>query len=154
MAGGSVLLEIREQHDGVCIVHCEGSLVPGPEMEYLQTRLEAIRRLPCNRLLIDFQHVTAIGSTGVNFIVGACCSVTRRAGARIVLTGVNRYVRQVLDLTRLTTLIPLASNIASGLAMLREESPLPSLSLLSCSPAGVPLSETERLCPLPVSAAP
>ncbi len=65
-----MLIEIQKQY-GVCILHCEGSLVPGSEMEYLQTRLDEIRRGRCNRLLIDFQHVAAIGSVGVTFIVGA-----------------------------------------------------------------------------------
>src|SRR6201999_2753321 len=72
-----------------------------------------------HKLLIDFEHVAAIGSAGVTFIVGVYLSVTRQRGGRIVLTGVNGCVRHVLDLTRLTTLIPLASDLASGLAMLR-----------------------------------
>ncbi len=129
-----MLIEIEEQYDGVCIVHCAGSLVPGPEMDYLQTKLDQIRRLPCNRLLIDFEDVAAIGSAGVTFIVGAYCSVIRRPGGGVVLTGVNRNVRHVLDITRLTRHIPLASDLASGLAILWAEPALASVSL-SCSSA-------------------
>jgi anti-anti-sigma factor len=134
-----MLIEIQKQkqYHGVCILHCEGSLVPGAEMDYLQTKLDEIKRLPCHRLLIDFQNVAAIGSMGVTFIVGAYSSVTRQPGGCMVLTGVNRYVRQVLDLTRLSTLIPLAPDLASGLAMLRAEPPLSALSLSNCSSANV-----------------
>jgi anti-anti-sigma factor len=131
-----MLIEIQKQYDGVCILHCDGSLVPGPEMDYLETKLDEIRRSPCKRLLIDFRHVAAIGSVGVTFIVGVYCSVTRRPGGQVVLTGVNRDVRHVLDVTRLTTLIPLASDIASGLAMLRSQPGLPGLAL-PCSSANV-----------------
>ena len=128
-----MLIEIQKQCDGVCILHCDGSLVPGPEMDYLETKLDEIRRSRCKRLLIDFRHVAAIGSVGVTFIVCAYCSVTRRPGGQVVLTGVNRNVRHVLDVTQLTTLIPLASDIASGLAMLRSEPHLPPLALPYCS---------------------
>lgn len=128
-------IEIQDKYDCVYVLHCEGSLVPGPELEYLQTRLDEIKRLACTRLLIDFQDVAAIGSIGVTFIVGAYSSVTGQPGGCIVLTGVNQYVRQVLDLTRLSTLIPLASDLAAGLAILRAEPPLPSLSLSNCSTA-------------------
>jgi anti-anti-sigma factor len=118
-----MLIEIQKQkqYDGVCVLHCEGSLVPGPEMDYLETKLDEIKRLTCNRLLIDFQNVAAIGSMGITFIVGAYSSVTRRPGGRMVLTGANRFVRRVLDLTQLSTLIPLASDLASGIAMLRAK---------------------------------
>jgi anti-anti-sigma factor len=116
-----MFIELQQQYDGLCILHCEGSLVPGPEMDYLQTKLDEIKRLACARLAIDFQDVIAIGSMGVTWIVGAYASVTRRPGGRFVLTGVNRHVRQVLDLTRLSTVIPLAPDLASGLAILRSK---------------------------------
>jgi anti-anti-sigma factor len=132
-----MLIEIQKQYDGVCILHCKGSLVPGPGMNYLQIKLDEITRLPCNRLVIDFQNVAAIGSVGVTFIVGAYCAVSERPGGRVVLTGVNGNVRHVLDLTRLTRLIPLASDLGLGLATLRTEPHLPSLSLSNCSSANV-----------------
>ena len=125
-----MLIEMQKQRRdwGVSILHCEGSLVPGPEMGYLAAKLGEIEGLQFHKLLIDFEHVAAIGSAGVTFIVGVYLSVTRQPvtrqrGGRIVLTGVNGCVRHVLDLTRLTTLIPLASDLASGLAMLRAAAP-------------------------------
>ena len=130
-----MLIEIQEQYDCVCILRCAGSLVPGPATEYVHSKLDEINRLPCNRLLIDFQNVAAIGSLGVTFLVGVYSSVTRQPGGCMVLAGANRYVKQVLDLTRLSTLIPLACDLASGLAILRAESPLSSLSLVNCSSA-------------------
>ena len=58
---------------------------------------------------------------GVTFIVAAWKSVMRRSGGRFVLTGVNPRVRLVLDLTRISTVIPLAPDLASGLAILGAE---------------------------------
>ena len=124
-----MLIEI-EQHDRVCILRCKGRFVAGPEMEYMQTRLDDVKRLACTKVLADFQDVTSIGSMGVTFIVGAYTSVVRKPGGRFVLAGVNPVVQHVLDLTRLSTVIPLASDVASGLAILRAEAPLGSMAAI------------------------
>jgi anti-anti-sigma factor len=118
-----MLIEI-ELTDCICILRCKGRFVAGPEMEYMQTKLDEIKKLACTNVLADFQDVTSIGSMGVAFIVGAYTSVVRRAGGRFVLVGVTPHVQHVLDLTRLSTVIPLASDLASGLAVLRGESPM------------------------------
>ncbi|HTB16802.1 MAG TPA: STAS domain-containing protein [Bryobacteraceae bacterium] len=124
-----MLIEI-EQHDRVCILHCKGRLVAGPEMEYLQTQLDDIKKLACTTVLADFQDVTSIGSMGVTFIVGIYTSVIRKPGGRFLLTGASPHVQHVLDLTRLSTIIPAASDLATGLAILRGEAFLgaPALS--------------------------
>jgi anti-anti-sigma factor len=116
-----MLIEIEQQCDRVCILRCKGRIVAGPEMEYVQTKMQEIKKLSCAKVLADFDGVTAIGSMGVMFIVGAYASVMRQPGGCFVMTGVNPHVRHVLDLTRLTTVIPLASDLASGLAMLQAE---------------------------------
>jgi anti-anti-sigma factor len=112
-----MLIEI-EQRDQVCILHCKGRLVAGPEMEYMQIKMDEIKRVACTKVLADFKDVTSVGSMGVAFVVGIYTSVVRRPGGRFVLAAVNPLVLHVLDLTRLSTVIPLASDLAAGLAML------------------------------------
>jgi anti-anti-sigma factor len=132
--GDPMLIDI-EQYDRVCILHCKGRFVSGPEMEYTQLKLDAIKRLACTKVLADFEDVTSIGSMGVAFIVGAYTSVMRKPGGRFVLAGVSPLVQHVLDLTRLSTVIPQASDVASGLAVLRAEAPLGPMALSSNAPA-------------------
>jgi anti-anti-sigma factor len=122
-----MLIEI-EHYYSVCILHCEGRFVAGPEMEYIQAKLDGIKRLACNRVLVDFQSVSSLGSIGVTFIVGVYTSVIRRAGGRFVLAGANPHVRHVLDLTGLGGVIPLAADLASGLAVLGAEAPMGPLA--------------------------
>lgn len=123
-----MLIEI-EHCDSVCILHCGGRFVAGPEMEYMQTKMDDIKRLACNKVLADFQDVGSLGSMGVTFIVGIYSSVIRKPGGRFVLAGASPHVQHVLDLTRLSTVITLASDLASGLAVLRAEAPKnPALS--------------------------
>jgi len=123
-----MLIDI-EQFDRVCILRCKGRFVAGPEMEYMQTKMDEIKRLACTNVLADFQDVASIGSMGVAFIVGAYTSVIRRPGGRFVLAGVSPPVRHVLDLTKLSTVIPLACDLASGLAMLGAEGQMGSPKL-------------------------
>jgi anti-anti-sigma factor len=120
-----MFIEIREHYDGICIVHCEGALVPGREMWDVQARLDEIGKLTCTRLLLDFQDVTAIGSMGVTFIVAVWKSVVGRPGGRFVLTGINPRVRRVLDLTRISTLISIAPDLASGLEIFGSQAVAP-----------------------------
>lgn len=103
-------------------------------MEYVQTKMDEIKKLACAKVLADFQDVTSIGSMGVTFIVAAYTSVMRQPEGRFVLAGVNPHVKHVLDLTHLSTLIPLASDLASGLAILRAQAPMASPSLSSSAP--------------------
>jgi len=129
-----MLIEI-EQHDRYCILRCKGRFVAGPEMEYMQTKMEDIKRLACIKVLADFQDVAAIGSMGVAFIVGVYTSVIRKPCGRFVLAGAGAPILHVLELTGLSTVIPQASDLASGLAMLRADAPMDPLPLSKSAPA-------------------
>jgi anti-anti-sigma factor len=95
----------------------------------MQTKLDDIKKRACTKILADFQDVTCVGSMGVTFLVGLYTSVMRKPGGRFVLAGVIPHVQHVLDLTRLSTVIPLASDLESGLAVLRAETPAGPLHL-------------------------
>jgi len=119
----NMLIEI-EQNDFVCILHCKGRFVAGPEMDYMQTKLDHIKELACTKVLADFRDVTSVGSMGVTFVVGIYTSVIRKPGGRFVLAGASPMVRHILDLTRLSTVIPQAADLESGLAVLRQDAPM------------------------------
>ncbi len=112
-----MLIDI-EQLDSVCILHCEGRFVAGPDMEYVQTKLQEVKRLACTKVLANFEKVTSLGSIGVTFIVGTYASVMQRPGGCFVLVGANSIIQGVLHLTRLDTVIPQAADVAAGLAFL------------------------------------
>jgi anti-anti-sigma factor len=130
-----MFIEIEQQYDRVCIVRCKGPFLPGPELTYMQAKMDEVKRLECAKVLIDFQDVTSIASMGATFIVGIYTTVMKQSGGRFVLTGCNPCVRHVLDLTRLSTVIPLASDLASGLIILRAEAPMAPLALSSSGSA-------------------
>jgi anti-anti-sigma factor len=108
-----------EQKDGICILRLEGRLVAGIDFEFLRVKAEEVKKSNCSKVLADFREVPAVGSTGMGFIVGIYTSVTKVPEGRFVLVGPQKRVREVLDLTRLSTIIPIAADMESGIAFLR-----------------------------------
>src|SRR5215471_9155486 len=110
-----------EQNDDVCVVHFSGRFATGSDLDYLCAKTEEIKNRSPSKVLADLSAVAYIGSTFIGLLVGIYMSVTSRAGGRFVLVGLNPMVRKVLDVTRLSTVIPLAPDMATGLVALRSE---------------------------------
>jgi anti-anti-sigma factor len=113
-----MLIEVR-QKDEICHVRCEGHFITA-DQEYLRAKRDEIKGVNCKKVLADFRDVPDIGSAGVGFIVGVYTS-TKNLGGRFVLVGLRPRVREVLDITRVSTIIPLAADVASGLVTLCDE---------------------------------
>lgn len=114
-----MLIELQ-QKDDVFILRFQGRIATGADLEYLSTKLEEIRSRRSDKVLADFSGASSIGSTGLGFVVGVYTSVVKAPGGRFVLVGANHRVREVLDLTRLSTIIPLAEDMNAGLAVLQK----------------------------------
>jgi len=114
-----MLIELQEKDD-VVVLRFQGRITTGLDLEYLMTKLEEVRSRRSDKVLADFREVSSIGSTGLGFVVGVYTSVVKIPDGRFVLVGANARVREVLDLTRLSTIIPLAEDMSSGLAALQR----------------------------------
>jgi anti-anti-sigma factor len=113
-----MLIELH-QIDDVCVLRFEGRLSTGADPEYLRGKTEELKRLGCVKVLADFREVLSIGSTAIGFLVAVYSSVSKMPDGRFVLVGAQPRVLEVLDLTRLSTILPMAGDIASGMAALR-----------------------------------
>jgi len=113
-----MLIEVH-QTDDVCTLRFEGRFTTGVELEYLRGKADELKQLSCGKVLVDFREVVSVGSTAIGFIVAIYSSVVAKPDGRFVLVGAQQRVREVLDLTRLSSILPLASDMASGLALLR-----------------------------------
>ena len=118
MESKPMLIEVR-QKDEICLVRCEGHFITA-DQEYLRAKKDEIKRANCKKVLADFSDVSDIGSAGIGFIVSVYTSA-KNSGGRFVLVGIRPRVREVLDITRVSTVIPLAADIASGLIALCDE---------------------------------
>src|ERR1700681_1063760 len=113
-----MLIEVKPK-DGICLVRCEGRLVTA-DHKYLHAKKDEIKGANCKKVLADFSEVPEIGSAGIGFIVSLYTS-TKNSGGRFVLVGLRPRVREVLDISHVSTVIPLAADIASGLVTLCDE---------------------------------
>lgn len=64
---------------------------------------EARRRTEVQRLVVDLTSVTLITTPGLGALV-ALQKFSREHGIRLVLCGLSPYVREIFDLTRLSTI--------------------------------------------------
>ena len=113
-----MLIELN-QIDDVCILRFEGRFNTGFDPEYLRSKGEELKRIECDKVLADFREVPSVGSTGIGFLVAIYSSVTKNPNGRFVIVGAQPRVREVLDLTRLSSILPMAGDMASGMAVLR-----------------------------------
>jgi len=112
----TVMIDV-EKRDDVCLLRFQGNFHTGEDLDYLRAKMEEIKTVNCPKVLADFQDVPCVGSTGLSFLV----ELYRASGGRFVLVKTQRRVREVLDITHLSTVFPLATDIESGLAALRSQ---------------------------------
>lgn len=112
-----MFIEIESQSD-VCILRLKGRFVTVTDPDYLRSKTDEVKTRNCSKLLVDLSEVSSIGSTAIGFVVGLYTTITKKADGRFSLAGANSRVQEVLDLTRLSTVIPLAADTGSALAAL------------------------------------
>lgn len=108
-----------EQVDDVFVLRMKGRLTVGTDFQYLRGKAEEIKNSGCKKLLADFRDVPYIDSTVIAFLISVYTSVSRTEGGRFVLAEPSHRVKEVLDLMKLSEVIPMASSYESGLASLR-----------------------------------
>jgi len=112
-----------EFKDDVCILRPRGRFATGADAPYLRSKSDEIKKCGCRKLLADFREVPYIDSTGIGFVVSVYTSVTNLPDGRFVIVGPNPRVREVLDLTRLSSVIPITADETAGLSFLHGEGP-------------------------------
>jgi anti-anti-sigma factor len=101
----------------LCLLHFKGRLHASAYSDYLNAKMEEIKTLACTKFLANFEDVTSLDCCGLSFII----RLYKTSGGRLVLMKTQRHVREVLDITHLSTVIPLRSDIESALAALCGE---------------------------------
>ena len=110
-----MLIKIERQDD-VCILHLSGRFATGADTEYLRAKSDEIRSFTCTKVLVDLCEVPSMGSTAIGFVVGIYSSVMKNPDGRFFMVGAAPRVREVFDLTRLSDVMPSASDVPSGMA--------------------------------------
>lgn len=69
-------------------------------MENVSPFLNAVRREDAPTMILDMTGVPYLDSSGLGSLVAACTSCAK-AGRRVALTGVNRRVQKVFEITKM-----------------------------------------------------
>ena len=117
-----MLVEFEHQGD-VCVLRLHGRFATGQDSAYLRARTDEIKGSGYLKVLADFSQVSYIDSTGIGFLIGIYTSVLKNANAKghFVLANLNRRVLDVLELTRLTNVIPIYPDFESAFDALSKD---------------------------------
>jgi anti-sigma B factor antagonist len=118
-----MLVELQVTGD-LCMVRLKGRFVTGIDTGYLREKTEELKKTGCRRVIADFGEVSYLDSTGIGFLIGIYTSITKCEDGRFVLSNPNHRVREVLDLTRLTSVIPIYPDEGSALDAVRGSAAL------------------------------
>lgn len=105
--------------DDVAILGLSGRFLAGSDGPYLRQKVKDLMDAGTKKLIVHFADVPYIDSTGLGFLAGARVTV-QNAGGQIVLAGLNRHVRKILDDVNLTQFFVIAENEAAAMALLNQ----------------------------------
>ena len=115
-----MVIEI-EQSDDVCILRISGRLAAGADSKYLGDQTREIKKMGCRKVLVDLRKLKSTGSTGIAFLVDIYTSTMKDPRGRFALVAPSRHVREVLNLTRLSEIIPIVPDLAEGRALVERQ---------------------------------
>jgi anti-sigma B factor antagonist len=105
---GSETLEIERLDRGVLSLH-------GPlTMENVSPFMNAVRREDAPTMILDFSGVPYLDSSGLGSLVSASTSCAK-SGRRMALTGVNKRVLKVFEITRVEQIFLMFPTLADAL---------------------------------------
>src|SRR5258708_31300114 len=101
-------IEIERLDDGVLSLH-------GPlTMENVSPFLNAVRRENAPTMILDFTGVPYLDSSGLGSLVSAYTSC-QKAGRRVALTGVNKRVMKVFEITKVEEIFLMFPTLSDAL---------------------------------------
>ncbi|HEV3279142.1 MAG TPA: STAS domain-containing protein [Terriglobia bacterium] len=89
--------------DDVLVLEARGRIMLGPETEVLRRRIKSAAESGHTRIVLDLAGVDYIDSAGLGTLVGGAASV-RKAGGELKLANLTSRVRDLIQITRLSTL--------------------------------------------------
>jgi anti-sigma B factor antagonist len=96
----------RSEDDGVAIVEVEGTIKLGESAQLFAKELQTVLDETKSWVVIDFDKIDYVDSTGIGELVGYLQRFTR-ANRRVALFRPHHRLEALLKLTRLETIFPI-----------------------------------------------
>lgn len=108
--------QIRQQN-GITILEPSGKIVGASASELRKAISPQIAASDTPRVLIDFQHVNRIDSSGLSALLEARAAATRKQG-RIGILHVGKHIKNLVALNRLMSLFECFDSEAAAVSAL------------------------------------
>lgn len=94
-------------HDGsVSVLSLEGKLVLGTPSNTFRSKIEDLLKAGNQRIVLNFKGVPYADSAGIGALAFNFSNI-KAAGGRLVVAEAQQAIREVMDITRLSQLIPM-----------------------------------------------
>jgi len=104
-----MLLEILEEKaGGITTLRLKGRLTLGREVQRLEDHVGQLKKDGADKVVIEMSGVDFVDSAGLGVLTQSY-SIFNNGGGKFVLSGITERVGQILKLTRLDTILPLAA---------------------------------------------
>jgi anti-anti-sigma factor len=123
--------------DDIPILRLSGRFIAGGDGPFLRRKVSDLLEAGTRKLVIDFEEVPYLDSTGLGFLAGSQ-KVAQAAGATIVLATLNQHVKKVLLTAQLAQFFQQAPDEAAALALLKAMPEVAPAAAPEATPAAPP----------------
>jgi anti-sigma B factor antagonist len=99
--------------DGLMVLDLRGRITLGPDTETVRAKLREVLDKGYKRVILDLGGVGYIDSAGLSTLV-ACHISARKAGSEVKLLNLTKVVRDLLQITRLSTVFETYDNLEAA----------------------------------------
>jgi anti-sigma B factor antagonist len=111
---------VRQAQD-VTVLDLSGKILGGPESDVLRAEMDRILQSENRKVLINLTQVPWMNSAGLGILLSGY-SRLRDLGGNMGFFGVQERVREILETTKLVTVLEISADEESGLKRLRSGS--------------------------------
>lgn len=107
--------------DNIMLLDLRGRLTLGPETLALRSKIDQLLEAGCTLILLNLGEITYIDSVGLSSLVTSYTS-TRKRGGNLKLLHLPRDVRQLLQITRLSTVFEIYDSLEAARQSFQKDS--------------------------------
>lgn len=116
----SLSVHSRVEND-IAILDLEGTLTLGPALHQVRDAIrEILGKKRISGIVLDLSSVTSADSAGLGELT-VVYSLAGKKGASVAIAGASLLVRNMLEVTRLDGLLPVASDVSSAIALVSHQ---------------------------------
>jgi anti-sigma B factor antagonist len=98
---------------GFMVLDLRGRITLGPDTEAVRNKVKEVIEAGHQRVILDLGGVSYIDSAGLSTLV-ACYISARKAGGEVKLLNLTKFVRDLLQITRLSTVFETYDNLEAA----------------------------------------